>query len=301
MGQWLKSPAYNEYLGFLTHLSSAVKGKDNSAHRGTESANVHRIVTIVENLHQLSKLVDENPAIDQPQRFGNVAYRTWFEKMSNESTSMCEKVLPEELKAAAVELSAYWVDSFGNKSRIDYGTGHEMNFFVFLFCVEKACQLHKSGNSNSENEEAKDEDGVLGAMITIVFSAYMDLVRKLQLTYRMEPAGSHGVYSLDDYQFLPFYFGSSQLDNSQLEPKDIPELGKMSAHKNEFLFCAAIDYINQVKTGPFSEHSNMLWNMSNVPHWKKVNEGLMKMYKAEVLSKFPIMQHLLFGSLFKFS
>lgn len=46
--------------------------------------------------------------------------------------------------------------------------------------------------------------------VTRIFSRYMDLVRKLQITYRMEPAGSHGVWSLDDFQFIPFILGSSQ-------------------------------------------------------------------------------------------
>merc|ERR1712055_586673 len=132
-----------------------------------------------------------------------------------------------------------------------------------------------------------------------VFSRYMDLVRDLQQVYRMEPAGSMGVWNLDDYQFVAFIWGAAQLgDKARIKPKSIPdpEIAEMLFKENQFFACLA--YIHKVKSGPFHEHSNQLWNISAVPNWSKVFTGLIKMYRAEVLCKFPVMQHTLFGSIF---
>ena len=57
-------------------------------------------------------------------------------------------------------------------------------------------------------------------------------------------------------------------------------------------------FFAQVKTGPFAEHSNQLWNVSGVKTWDKVFTGLVKMYRNEVLAKFPVIQHVFFGSIF---
>mgnify|MGYP001615130330 CR=1 FL=1 len=63
-----------------------------------------------------------------------------------------------------------------------------------------------------------------------------------------------------------------------------------------FMFLSSILHINDLKTGPFAEHSPMLHNIaSTVPNWAKVNTGLTKMYRAEVLEKVPVVQHLRFG------
>lgn len=277
--RWEKSVAYRDLLGFIQALNDAVKGKKISDTYPI-SETVEKLINL---LNTLDKWIDEIPPIDQPQRFGNKAFRDFFKRLKENSLSLVKDLLPEDKQSAAEEISVYLTEGVGNDTRIDYGTGHELSFVAFLFC------LCKIGVLQQEDAEA---------VVLKVFERYMVLMRKLQTTYRMEPAGSHGVWSLDDYQFIPFLWGSSQLiDHRRIQPKSFVKEDIFQHFSKDFMFLGCIKYISQVKTGPFAEHSNQLWNISAVPNWTKVNTGLFKMYKAEVLSKYPIMQHFLFGSL----
>ena len=54
-------------------------------------------------------------------------------RMADECIPLIQSVLPKSLAGAAQEIAPYFLDSFGNCTRIDYGTGHETNFCAFLY------------------------------------------------------------------------------------------------------------------------------------------------------------------------
>uniref|UniRef100_A2AWE9 Serine/threonine-protein phosphatase 2A activator n=1 Tax=Mus musculus TaxID=10090 RepID=A2AWE9_MOUSE len=208
---------------------------------------------------------------------------TFDYKVSEEAENLVATVVPTHLAAAVPEVAVYLKEAVGNSTRIDYGTGHEAAFAAFLCCLCKIGVL-------------RVDDQV--AIVFKVFDRYLEVMRKLQKTYRMEPAGSQGVWGLDDFQFLPFIWGSSQLiDHPHLEPRHFVDEKAVSENHKDYMFLQCILFITEMKTGPFAEHSNQLWNISAVPSWSKVNQGLIRMYKAECLEKFPVIQHFKFGSL----
>lgn len=282
MSVWEESEAYQEYLGFVIAIGESVKGKSLTKDAGQSPSPC--CTRLVDLLTRLRKNLEAFPPVQMQQRYGNPAYRDWSDLLEKEGEEMVSNLLGEGERGAMVELTPYLLGSFGNSTRIDYGTGHEMAFVMFL------CGLFRVG---ALREGDKTFVGLT------VFSLYMDLVRDLQDSYMMEPAGSMGVWNLDDFQFVSFIWGAAQLaEGARLKPKSIPdpEMAEMMGKENHLFACLA--YIHRVKTGPFHEHSNQLWNISGVAGWPKVFSGLVKMYRAEVLAKFPVIQHTLFGSVF---
>nr|XP_055126758.1 serine/threonine-protein phosphatase 2A activator isoform X3 [Symphalangus syndactylus] len=210
---------------------------------------------------------------------------TFEYRVSEEAENLVATVVPTHLAAAVPEVAVYLKESVGNSTRIDYGTGHEAAFAAFLCCLCKIGVL-------------RVDDQI--AIVFKVFNRYLEVMRKLQKTYRMEPAGSQGVWGLDDFQFLPFIWGSSQLiDHPYLEPRHFVDEKAVNENHKDYMFLECILFITEMKTGPFAEHSNQLWNISAVPSWSKVNQGLIRMYKAEVSGGWPacpsLLPHLVLG------
>ena len=77
----------------------------------------------------------------------------------------------------------------------------------------------------------------------------------MQLAYKLEPAGSHGVWGLDDYQFLPFLLGAAQLSGHDSTPASVTDKRLQEELYEDYLYYEGIRFIGMVKTGPFFEHS----------------------------------------------
>jgi hypothetical protein len=138
-------------------------------------------------------------------------------------------LLPPQFHPLIPHLSPYFLTSFGSFTRMDYGTGHELSFALFLCCLSlvrffpfPTANSFPSSDaglfSTSVGQEAEEQNlmqkqtlALARSLALILFPRYLSLTWRLQDIYQLEPAGSHGVWGLDDSSFLGYIWGSAQL------------------------------------------------------------------------------------------
>jgi serine/threonine-protein phosphatase 2A activator len=277
---FLTSPTYKLLLSFVFSLSDSIR--DTPISKATKEPLTPTLQTILNILDEAEALVAATPPLQTGSRFGNPAFRSYLTALTNSLPKWHEQL---SLPAQAIpEVSTYLQNAFGSSTRIDYGSGHELNFLLWLLCLNRLNLLPTS---------------TFQSLTLQIFPRYLRLMRTVQSTYYLEPAGSHGVWGLDDYQFLPFLFGSSQLVNHPfITPKGIHSQATLEDYKHEYIYLDQVSFVNSVKNVEgLRWHSPMLDDISAAKNWGKVEQGMKKMFVKEVLGKLPVMQHFLFGGL----
>lgn len=290
---WHNSIAYHQLIAYISRTSTAIQGI-RQLYPGDYfvSPTIQRLCNIFDRLIDLlpKPKITSTGKPDQyseKKRPSTVeSYRHWTRLMLRSIFNMVEQAIPSNMCEHVGELGQYLAGSFGNQTRLDYGTGHELSFLFFL------CALFRSKVLLPGDEPAA---------ALMLFDRYLNCVRRVQMQFGLNPAGFQGAYSLDDYQFVSYLWGAAQLCyDPPFKPKELLDPEVFGQWRKQYLLAGSVAFAAESKTGTFATHSCQLWSVATLSSWTQVYYGLHNMYLKEIICQFHMLRHAFFGQLMSF-
>ena len=130
LDHWIRSDTHQHVVDFISNLNSAVIGvtlSDPSIHT---SEAVQAVLAILDEIEQLYH--DTPPVDNGKSRFGNPAFRTFYDKLALRLDQLHRRLPNLDNSEYIPELGVYLQESWGNRTRVDYGSGMELNFLCWL-------------------------------------------------------------------------------------------------------------------------------------------------------------------------
>ncbi|GAA5969571.1 hypothetical protein JCM8115_003078 [Rhodotorula mucilaginosa] len=263
MAQWTQSEAYTNIERFIIRL------RDASTRPVSQSELVKRINAL------LKKSTDWLDGSASPSSTGK-AFQAWLDKLAQEADRLYHESLTPAQHVAIPELAFHLRSSFGSPARLDYGTGHELSFLAFLLI------LRLVGAFTAEDEPALARE---------TFAIYLDVMKQVHKTFRLEAAGKMGIWGMDENHHLVYHWEASQ---TRIHPSKRPALlvAPPGAAGISYLFLSSLLHLHgdPVPATTSADASS-----------DKSFEGLLRLYKHEVLDRLPVVQHFRFGPVLRWA
>ena len=81
-------------------------------------------------------------------------------------------------------------------------------------------------------------------MVFSIFTRYIRVVRCVQEEYSLEPAGSHGVWGLDDFNHMVYILGASQLRNHKfIRPRSALNADVLEGYADKYIFLDQVRHV----------------------------------------------------------
>lgn len=233
--------------------------------------------------------------------------------VAQEADRLYHESLTPAQHVAIPELAFHLRSSFGSPARLDYGTGHELSFLAFLLI------LRLVGAFTAEDEPALARE---------TFAIYLDVMKQVHKTFRLEAAGKMGIWGMDENHHLVYHWEASQTRSESpsgsarslslsrgsaccqgqvweraltlntptpaVHPSKRPALlvAPPGAAGISYLFLSSLLHL----------HGDPVPATSSADASPdKSFEGLLRLYKHEVLDRLPVVQHFRFGPVLRWA